>query len=201
MDYLHTIAVLLALVGVVPALTLASPIKVQHRAIPSIMIALALVLWFLPTGIDLALACVPLAAWISARLGIEHAGHEPANYDPAVEAVKDVAKAARERIRPSEPVEVTRYVTKAYPAPDDQDDESDSEEDDVNDTDATAEDAEASPAEPLSDKLDSLAADPALPAGLRNQLAVQRSGRIKTGGLRSATTQSAIRSFVPSLLD
>jgi hypothetical protein len=129
MDIVHVVAVLLALVGATPAVTLLSPVKVAHRAVPGIMIIASLVLWFLPTGIDLALACVPVAAWISARLGIEHAGHEAADYSgltPAVERAKSAAQAVRGRVRKpqeAEPVEITEFVTRAYPNPDDPDED------------------------------------------------------------------------------
>lgn len=111
MNFVHVLAVLLALVGATPAVTLLSPIKVAHRSVPGIMIVASLVLWFLPTGIDLAMACVPVAAWISARLGIEHAGHEALDVTPAVAKAKSAAQAVRDRVRKPEPVEITEFIT------------------------------------------------------------------------------------------
>jgi hypothetical protein len=197
-NYLHIVAVLLGLVGVVPALTLASPVKVAHRAIPTTMIFVALVLWFLPTGIDLALACVPVAAWISARLGIDHAGHEPANYDPAVRTVKGVAQAARERVRPSKPIEIRQFVDRAYPNPDDKDELADSDaaanaDDDVDDEPETQE----APEPTIADKLELAATG--LPAEYQAKLAGQRAGRDNSAGPRNRAV-STVPKFVPSLL-
>jgi hypothetical protein len=118
MNICHVLAVLFALIAGTPALTLLSPVRVAQRVVPAVMIGIALGLWFLPTGIVIAIALVPVAAWISARLGIQHAENEPVNVAPAVELAKNAAQAARERIRKARPVEVTRFVTKAYPDPD-----------------------------------------------------------------------------------
>lgn len=183
MNLLHVLAVLLALVGVVPAITLASPVKVVHRAVPAIMVCVSLALWFVPTGIDVALACVPVAAWISARLGIEHAGHEPASYSKAVELARKTTQAARDRIKPPAPVEIRQFVDRAYPNPDDE----------------AADAPEPAPAVNLSDKIESLIDDPRMPPGARARLAGRRPGRDTSAGIRNQT-HSKVRSFVPSLL-
>jgi hypothetical protein len=200
MNYLHILAVLFALVGVVPAITLASPIKVAHRAIPTIMIIVSLVLWFLPTGLDLAMMCVPIAAWISSKLGIEHAGHEPADYAPAVAKAKTVATAAREKVRPPKPIEVTEFVTKdSAGVLSDEDELADAdtaaaEDDDLDDAPEDQE-PEAAPAETVADKLELAAMG--LPAEYQARLAGQRPGKMSQPGLRDQHT--LVRSFIPAL--
>jgi hypothetical protein len=196
MSYLHVFAVILGLVGVVPAVTLLSPVKIEHRAVPAIMITLSIVLWFLPAGIDFALAAVPVAAYISAKLGIEHAGHEPANYAPAVEKTRAVVQAAREKVRPSKPIAVTEFVKKAYPDPSKEAPEIDNDtaaEDDVQDV-----EPEDAPEPTLQDKLEMAAKG--LPSEFQAKLAGRRAGRDLSVGLRNSTV-STVRKFVPSLLD
>jgi hypothetical protein len=180
----HIIACLFALIGVVPAITLLSPVRVAHRVVPLIMIILSLVIWFLPTGVAIAMALVPVAAYISVRLGIEHAGHEPVDATKAVELAKKTAQRIQERIRKPEPLVITEFVTKdsagVLPAEDDEPDQDEPDE---------------SPAEKVTAKLEGLTRDPALPAGLRSQLSGQRAGKIHEPG----QTISAVPQYVPSL--
>lgn len=205
MNVVHIIAVLLAIVGAVPALTLLSPWKVAHRAIPLIMILTSLVLWFVPTGIAIAMACVPVAAWISARLGIEHAGHEAADYGPAIQKTKSIAQATREKVRKPEPVEIKQWIdpNASYVRSTPLSDESGNlvtDRGDLEPADATAiadeDQADDQPTETLSDRIE-LAAK-GLPAQYQERLAGQRAGR-NSGGLNQ--TISTVRKFVPSLLD
>jgi hypothetical protein len=191
MNWVHIIAVLFALIAVVPAVTLLSPVKVPHRVIPLLMIVVSLSLWFAPTGVAIAIGLVPIAAWISSRLGIEHAGHEPVDVTKAVELAKKTAQRIQERIRKPEPLTVTEFATKAYPNPADEDDEPDDAEDDEDEPDE-------SPAEAVTVKLDELLHDPALPAGAQARLAGQRQGRDTSGGLRDSTV-ARVPSYVPAL--
>jgi hypothetical protein len=201
----HILAVLFALVGIVPAITLASPIRVAHRAIPTIMLIASLALWFMPTGIDIALALGPVAAWISARLGIEHAGHEPADYSAATQKVRSATQAACNRIRKPEPVEIQRFVTQAYPSPEDaaelaQTDPADIEDDPGDSTAATAStEREVSPDDAMREKLASLTQDPRMPHEAATRLAGQRSGRDTSVGLRGSATRAPVPSYVPAL--
>jgi hypothetical protein len=194
---IHIIACLLALIGVIPAVTYLSPIKVGQRAVPLIMIITSLIIWFVPTGVAVAMALVPVAAWISARLGIEHAGHEPVNVAPAVELAKRTAQAARERVRRPEPVEVKQFVDRAYPAPGEAAEAGLTAAADVDDK-AVGEDV-PSPAEQVQEHLGQLARDPRLPAQAHQRLMGQRAGRNTQPGLRNQTI-SAVPKFVPSLL-
>lgn len=198
MNIVHLLATLFALIAVTPAITLASPIKVQHRAVPGIMIILAVVLFFLPTALVAAIGLVPVAAWISSRLGIEHAGHEPADYSAATQKAKSAAQAARERIRPARPVPVHQFAAHAFPAPEDAAELAHANAADIQDDGSpdTAEPA-PSPAEVMREKLASLTQDPRLPRESSARLAGQRAGRDTSVGLRHQ--HASVRSFVPAL--
>jgi hypothetical protein len=125
----HLIVALLALTGIVPTVAFVSPVKLGHRHIPVITTAGAFACWYLPTGIDSALALVPLAALALRLLSVHVVPDEAADWSPAKAATVSAASRARgtvgsiraklaataTRIRrkpgtPPEPVEVTGFV-------------------------------------------------------------------------------------------
>ena len=142
-------------------------------------------LWFAPTGVAIAIGLVPIAAWISARLGIEHAGHEPVDATKAVELARKTAQRVQERVKKTPPLKVTEFVTKdsagVLPAEDDEPDDAEDTEDEPDD----------SPAERVTSRLEELASDSRMPTDTRQRLGQQP-------GVRNGTT-SAVRSFVPAL--
>jgi hypothetical protein len=191
MNVCHVLAVLFALIAGTPALTLLSPVRVAQRVVPALMIAVALGLWFLPTGIVTAIALVPVAAWISARLGIQHAENEPVNVAPAVELAKNAAQAARTAVqkRLSKPdPEVRQFVARAYPSPDDAENGGLEPADDelLDDADQGEYEPETSTADAARERLAGLTKDSTAYPGLQRP------------GLREQ--HAPVRKFVPSLL-
>jgi hypothetical protein len=186
-NWIHIIAVLFALIAVVPAVTLLSPVKVAHRAVPMLMIVASLGLWFAPTGVAIAIGLVPIAAWISARLGIEHAGYEPVDATKVVELAKKTAQRIQERVKKTPPLKITEFVTNAYPNPADEDDEPDDGEDTENDKDEPDE----SPAGKVTAKLEEVASDPRMPRDARQRLG-------QPPGVRNSTA-TRVPHYVPAL--
>lgn len=176
MNYVHVVAVLFALIAVVPAVTLLSPVKIAHRAIPLLMIVASLSLWFAPTGVAIAIGLVPIAAWISARLGIEHAGHEPVDATKAVELAKKTAQRIQERVKKTPPLKITEFVTMdsqgVLPA--------DDEPDDAEDTENDEDEPDERPAEKVTARLEELASDPSMPEAARQRLGQQPSALNRT---------------------
>lgn len=200
MNVCHVLAVLFALIAGTPALTLLSPVRVAQRVVPAVMIAIALGLWFLPTGVVTAVALVPVAAWISARLGIQHAENEPVNVAPAVELAKRTTQKLQKRVRKAKPVEITRFVDRAYPDPDkaaeDESERTDAAavaDDDLDNEDVT--ESELSPAEAVRGRLEKITRDPRLPSKVRGDLASYPG--LQRPGLRQQHTP--VRKFVPAL--
>lgn len=190
MNVCHVLAVLFALIAGTPALTLLSPVRIAQRVVPAVMIAVALGLWFLPTGIVTAIALVPVAAWISARLGIQHAENEPANVAPAVELAKRTAQAARTAVQKqlSKPdPEVRQFVARAYPSPDDAENGGLEPADDelLDDADQGEDEPETSTADAARERLAGLTKDSTAYSGL------QRSGLHQQ--------HAPVRKFVPAL--
>jgi hypothetical protein len=189
-EYFRLVLDLLAVIGGSSMVSLLSPWRMTARFVPALLFIVGMIVIVLPTLAVAALALMLPAAWIQKLLGIELVGHEPLNVGPAVEKARNAAQAAREKVLPSKPVEVTQFVDRPYPSPED----AAAVADDLNDEDQKP----ASPADPsLQDKLE-LAAK-GLPAEFRQRLAGQRAGREGSAGLRNQTV-STVRSFVPSLL-
>lgn len=190
MNVCHVLAVLFALIAGTPALTLLSPVRVAQRVVPAVMIAIALGLWFLPTAVVTAVALVPVAAWISARLGIQHAENEPVNVAPAVDLAKRTAQATRTAVQKqlgkTEP-EVRQFVTKAYPSPDDAENGGLEPADDelVDNSDQSKGEPETSTADAARERLAALTKDSTAYPGLQRP------------GVRQQ--HAPVRSFVPAL--
>jgi hypothetical protein len=120
MNYLHYILALIALLGVLPTVTYLLPRHPAHF-LPATTVALALLTYFLPTPVDAALSLVVPATYLIRALHIDPVPGEALDYGPAIAKAKVAVKAARDRIRPPEPVSITEFADKAYPDPDAED--------------------------------------------------------------------------------
>lgn len=202
MNYWHLLLDLPAVVGGSSMLALLSPWRMQARAVPALLFVVGMIVLVLPTLPVVALALMLPAALIQRYLGIDLHGHEPVNIAPAVEKAKGAAQAARERVRRPKMAEITQFVNKAYPSPEDAAElthaDAAAEDEPGDSTAATAStEPEPSPAEQMREKLDQLVTDPRIPADSRARLGGQRAGRDTSVGLRDGT--APVRSFVPAL--
>jgi hypothetical protein len=201
MTWLHLLYQLPAIVAGTTLVSYMSPVKIAHRALPLIMFLVSLIVLALPVFPDLAMALTLPAAWLANFLGISLTGHEPVNVGPAVEKARAGVQAARERIRPAKPVEVTPFVDRAYPAPGDAAELEAADADAAvvdDDLDDAPEDQEpVSPADQMSEKLANLTRDPRMPREAAVRLAGQRPGKMSQPGLRDQ--HAPVRSFVPAL--
>jgi hypothetical protein len=163
MNFIHWLAILLAVFSVVPAVSLASPWKVPTRAFPSIMLLSAIVVGFVPAYVVYAMAVVGPTAYLHKLFGIEATENEAADYGPAAAKTKNAAKSVIERLR--KPAEVPALVQPGeFAPPDERDDE---ENQDVKDEQP---ETVADKGRRLKQKLAEIAQHPELPAGRRSQV-------------------------------
>jgi hypothetical protein len=196
MNYWHLLLDLPAIVGGSSMISLLSPWRMQARAVPALLFVIGLIVLALPMTIVTAMALMLPAALIQRYLGIELYGHEPVNVAPAVDLARSATQVARARMQKPKPVEVTEFVTQAYPAPEDTAELTHADAADDLDDRSTGS-TEPSPAEQMRERLDEIVRDPSLPAGAGTRLLGQRAGRDTSIGLRNQ--HAPVRSFVPAL--
>lgn len=196
MPYVRLLLDLLAIVGGSSILAFLSPWQVTARVIPLLIFVTAMIVMVLPTLPLVALAMMLPTALIQKLLGIKLTGHEPLDVVPAIEKAKSAAESARERFGKSKPAEVTQFVTRAFPHPDQPDEAELADDEAAVDDDAPEDEPAPSPVDQARERLTAITRGK--PSDWYGQkLTGQRAGRGISGGLRSAASQ--VPKFVPAL--
>lgn len=114
MDYYNLLYVIPAAAMLGTIVAHASPVEIKAQFNALLIFLCAVVCFYMPERIDLALAvCFP-AMWINRFFGARWQGHEPVKYPDVRKVVK--------YIRLPKKAEVKEFLTKSYPAPDEEPD-------------------------------------------------------------------------------